>query len=307
MVAYIDTKFLDAVFTRNEDTARSDVFIEFWNFLCKISNIDVKINIKNPIDYFQNPVYKKLTNGGHQLPACIGDFNNSIYDIRNDPYKLYFIEDNCSSELRASHGLLIINSSEIELFWQIIIDFEDFSPMEISGENVGKLINWKFLENQLLPCNRISICDRYVLSKPGIIAENLFPLVKRFLCTSGMKSPFIIEIFTDKDAFIDSYDHVLKILNDFQEAAELDVRKNVRIVLFDIGRQEHQRIVLSNYQILIPGTSLDFINSKRIKIHEWMHHSFNFSKKYRSLLREKIQRFEFYRNNNFEKIEFGSN
>ncbi len=124
--------------------------------------------------------------------------------------------------------------------------------------------NWRFLKSFQHVCNSLAIIDNYILSEKTILHENLFPILDSLLPNS-LKIPFHISIFAKKEVngrilnFQNFHDEI------YSEIKRIRPDLNIKLGIFQIRNEIHDRNIITNYFILDSGSGFDLFKNKKAR------------------------------------------
>jgi hypothetical protein len=279
------TKFIDlypTTFTTDEDVLKkSRYWIDFYSFITR-SNLFFNISkfefdsLKKENELLEK-LWKRSTGGMMGLEFWENNFPNIINlnkTFANDNKLLESIFLSCEKEDKCKcigdkYGIKIISINSIQNYpCDNLFDILIKSILKNSKHHFG----WDFLSKLKHPCNTLTIVDNYILKEEVSIKENLIPLIETFL-PANLEIPFHISIFAKK--MIPKKNAVTNVTTlepiDFQNRINLitslikEKRPNldIKIGLFEIGNELHDRSLMTNYLYLESGSGFDLFKNRK--------------------------------------------
>lgn len=171
-------------------------------------------------------------------------------------FSVYLLDDEKSNTLK--QNLLIAGvGEEVDTLSKLIIDEED---MYSKWENLRNHTGWEFIEKVHMPCTDIVIADPYILSDADLFEYNLYDFIPR-LCSHLKDSKVNIVIFS-----LPEYNGLKPDLNKIATTIKNKVKAICRAkpnVTFIVsrGKEEHDRMIVTNYNAYVSGDTWNYFNS----------------------------------------------
>ncbi len=246
-------------------------WIDFNAFMFK-SDIFFNINseqfedLSNEDSYYKI-LWKRSVNGEcgvEFLPSdfpVLADFNQSDESIQ-EHFDAVFLtcesKETCSL-FESNFGIKAISIDNLPE------NNDLFNFKLVSVESGSKSHNdWRFLKSFKHVCNSLAIVDNYILSDKTILSENLFPILDTLLPYS-LKISFQISIFAKKEVNGRNLN-----FQHFHDEIDSEIKRirpdlNVKLGIFQIRNEIHDRNIFTNYFILDSGSGFDLFRNKKAR------------------------------------------
>jgi hypothetical protein len=279
---YIDKNFLNAFFV-NIKSIDERYSSDIQSFFSSVRNFDLLTNYSNweELKETQNVLIRSLVNTkvpnkiiyGFELSAKTG-LKEKDFILNDSPFKLFFIEDDCS-RLTNRLGYDAISSSTINNRWRIYYSKREEIKMVVTEDpsvsETQRFDSWKKLKQFNHPIHSIVIFDKYILCDKSNqkLKNNLFPLLANLIRSSPSANLLDVVIVTQ------SVPNVPNILEDLhqkisQKLATITNGKNfsLKIVLYSKQNKTRNsqglkaRRIYTNYFVVSADDSFLFFNER---------------------------------------------
>lgn len=194
---------------------------------------------------------------GDLFPQRPVNSNCYNYFTQEQLFSVYLLDDAKSHTIK-QNLLVAAVGEEIDVLSKLIIDEED---MYSRWENLRTHKGWGFIEKVHMPCTDIVIADPYILSDSDLFEYNLYDFIPR-LCSHLKDSKVNIIIFSLPEYKNGVRPDLLKIAATIKSKVKAICRAKPNVTfIVSRGKEEHDRMIVTNYNAYVSGDSWNYFDS----------------------------------------------